>query len=119
MVHGVLEQDGTENSLASEAGAGHDPRAHLMHQSKHLSLIGPRIFLDSIRTERLGRTATTLIQRRNETGICRHFLKLLRVVTHCRSPKIFLEMKGTCISVQGVVRVGSGGFPNPPVLLLH
>src|SRR5215467_11435248 len=69
--------------------AGYDSHAHLMYERKHLSLIGPGIFLDSIRTERLGRAATALVQGRNETGTCLHFLKLLCVVTHFWSPKIF------------------------------
>ena len=48
-VHGVLEQDGAKNPLAGEAGAGDDARAHLMHDRKHLILVGPRTFLDSVR----------------------------------------------------------------------
>ena len=78
-VHGVLEQDGGKNPLAGEAGAGDDARAHLMHDRKHLILVGPGIFLDSVRTQRLGRAATALVQRRNETGMCLHFLQLLFV----------------------------------------
>src|SRR5262245_33323231 len=53
-----------------------------MHERKHLSLVGPRIFLDSVGTERLGRAATALVQRRNKAGICLHFLQLLWEVTH-------------------------------------
>ena len=78
-VHGVLEQDGGENPLAGEAGAGDDARAHLMHDRKHLILVGPRTFLDSVKTQRLGRAAAALIQRRNETGMRLHFLQLLFV----------------------------------------
>ena len=78
-VHGVLEQDGGNNPLAGEAGAGNDARAHLMHDRKHLILVGPCIFLDSVKTQRAGRAATTLIQRRNETGMRLHFLQLLFV----------------------------------------
>ena len=48
-VHRVLEQDGAKNPLAVEAGAGDDARAHLMHERKHLILVGPGIFLDSVR----------------------------------------------------------------------
>ena len=50
-----------------------------MHDRKHLILVGPRIFLDSVETQRLGRAATALIQRRNETGMGLHFLQLLFV----------------------------------------
>jgi hypothetical protein len=46
---GVLEQDGGNNPLAGEAGAGHDARAHLMHESQTSLLVGPRAFLDSVR----------------------------------------------------------------------
>ncbi len=90
-VHGSLEQDGAKNPPAGEAGAGNDARAHLMHDRKHLSLVGPRTFLDSVRTQRLGRAATALIQRCNETGMCFHFLQLLfevalRVNTESHGP---------------------------------
>jgi hypothetical protein len=60
-VHGVLEQDSAKNPLAGEARAGNNARAHPMHDTKHLSLVGPRIFLDSVRLQRLGRAATALI----------------------------------------------------------
>src|SRR5258708_6739374 len=58
-----------------------------MHERKHLSLIGPCILFDSIRTERLRSAAAALIQRRDETGFCPHLLKLQCV--HSRSPQIF------------------------------
>jgi hypothetical protein len=51
-VHGVLEQDSAKNPLAGEARAGNKARAHPMHDTKHLSLVGPRIFLDSVRLQR-------------------------------------------------------------------
>jgi hypothetical protein len=50
-----------------------------MHDGKHLILVGPRIFFDAVKTQRIGRAATALIQRRNETGMCLHFLQLLFV----------------------------------------
>ena len=53
-VHGVLEQDGGKNPLAGEAGAGDDARAHLMHERKHLILVGPCTFLDAVRRSALG-----------------------------------------------------------------
>ena len=81
-VHGVFKQDGGKNPLAGEAGAGNDARAHLMHDRKHLILVGPSIFLDSVKTQRLWRAATALIQRRNETRMCFHFLQLLFEVAH-------------------------------------
>ena len=78
-VHSVLEQDGGKNPLAGEAGAGHEARAHLMHDRKHLIFIRPRTFFDAVKTQRVGRAATALIQRRNETGLGLHFLQLLCV----------------------------------------
>ena len=50
-----------------------------MHDRKHLLLVGPRIFFDSVETQRAGRAAAALIQRRNETGMCLHLLQLLFV----------------------------------------
>src|SRR5262249_32358899 len=84
-------QDGAKNALAGEAGAGNDPRAHLMHERKHLSFTGPSIFFDSIRNKRLWSAATALIQRRNKAGICLHFFELLCIVTHSWPPR-FCEM---------------------------
>jgi hypothetical protein len=83
-VHGVLEQDGGENPLAGEAGVSHEASAHLMHERKHLLLVGPRPCFDAVQTQRVGRAATALIQRRNKTRICLHFLQLLfvQVVRH-------------------------------------
>ena len=78
-VHGVLEQDGGQNPLAGEAGAGDEARAHLMHERKHLLLVGPRPVFDAIQTQRVGRAAPALIQRRNEPGLGLHFLQLLCV----------------------------------------
>src|SRR6266436_2446126 len=49
-VHGVLEQDGSKNPLAGEAGAGDEARAHLMHERKHFLLVGPRTFFDPVET---------------------------------------------------------------------
>ena len=53
-VDGVLEQDRADNPLPGEDGAGHDARTHLMHEREHLLLGGPGIFLDSVRTQRVG-----------------------------------------------------------------
>ena len=78
-VHRVLEQDGANDSLAGEARAGNHARAHLVHDRKHLVLVGPRTFFDSVKTQCLGRAATALIQRRNEAGMCLHLLQLLFV----------------------------------------
>ena len=47
-----------------------------MHDREHLFLVGPRIFLDSIGTQRVGRAAAALIQRRNKPGMCLHLLQL-------------------------------------------
>jgi hypothetical protein len=70
-VHGVFEQDGAQNPLTGEAGAGagDDARAHLMHDRKHFILVGPSIFLHSVQRQRLGRAAAALIQSRDEPGL--------------------------------------------------
>ena len=39
-----------KNPLAGETGAGHDARPHLMHDRKHLLLVRPRTFLDTVMT---------------------------------------------------------------------
>ena len=54
------------NPLAGKAGAGNDARAHLVHERKHLILVGPGVFFDSVKTQRAGRAAAALIERRNE-----------------------------------------------------
>src|SRR5215510_3200102 len=66
-VHGVLEQDSAENPLAGEAGSGNNSLSYLMHDRKRLVLIGRRIFLDRVRFQRPGCTATALIEGWNET----------------------------------------------------
>ena len=53
-VHGTLEQDRAHNSVTVKAGAGDDARAHLVHERKHLFVVGPRAFLDAVITQRLG-----------------------------------------------------------------
>ena len=65
--------------FAGKARAGNDARAHLMHDRKHLILVGPRTFFDSVKTQRAGRAATALIQRGNEAGMRLHLLQLLFV----------------------------------------
>src|SRR5919201_6047047 len=47
-----------------------------MHDRKHLLLVGPRPVLDSVRTQRAGRAAAALIERRNEPGMRPHPLQL-------------------------------------------
>src|SRR4030095_16764230 len=66
-VHCVLEQDGGNNPLACKAGTGNDACAPLLHERKHLTLVGPRGFFNSVKTQGGGRAAAALIERRNET----------------------------------------------------
>jgi hypothetical protein len=40
-----------------------------MHQGKHLFVVGPRAFLDTVITQRLGGAATALVQRSKEAGL--------------------------------------------------
>ena len=53
-VHRALEQDRAENSVAIKAGAGDDARAHLVDERKHLLVVGPCAFLDSVSRSALG-----------------------------------------------------------------
>ncbi len=76
-VHGALEQDRAHNSVTVKAGAGDDARAHLMHEGKHLFVVGPRAFLDTVSTQRLGGAATALVQRSKEAGLGFDFSLLL------------------------------------------
>src|SRR5215470_2405135 len=78
-LHGVFEQDGPNNPLAGEAGAGDDARAHLVHEIKHLIVVGPGVVLDSVQGQRVRGAAAALIQRRDESGMGLHFLQLLFV----------------------------------------
>src|SRR5207248_5236979 len=78
-VHRVLEQDGPNNPLPVEAGAGDDASPHLMHNHKHPLLVGPGTFFDPVKTQRLGCAATALIQCRDEARVRFYFLQLLFV----------------------------------------
>jgi hypothetical protein len=78
-VHGVLEQDGANDPFSGEAVAGNHAGAHLMHDRKHLVLVGPRTFFDPVKTQCAGSAATALIQRRDEAGMCLHLLQLFFV----------------------------------------
>src|SRR5262249_28106486 len=68
-VHGILEQDGSNDPLPSEAGAGDHAGAHLVHERKHLILVRPRAFFNSIKSQRLWRATTALIQRCDEARV--------------------------------------------------
>jgi hypothetical protein len=58
-----------DDPFPGEGGTRDDARAHLMHDRKHLLLVGPRIVLDAIRTQCVRRAPATLIQRRDEPGM--------------------------------------------------
>src|SRR4029453_9224708 len=79
-VHGVLEQDGADDPLPVKAGARNHAGAHLVHYRKHLILVGPRTFFDSVKTQCTGSAATALIQRGYKARMCLHLLELLLVV---------------------------------------
>ena len=76
-IHRSLEEDRGENPVAVKAGAGNDARTHLMHEREHLFLVGPRAFLDSVVAQRLGRAATTLVQRGKKAALRLDFPLLL------------------------------------------
>jgi hypothetical protein len=62
-----------------------------MDERKHLVFTGPGAVLDSIVTQRPGRAAAALIQRRNETRSSSYFLQLLIEIAH-------LELLGNGLS---------------------
>src|SRR6476620_146444 len=76
-IHRSLEEDRSENPIAVKARAGDDTRAHLMHERKHLLLVGPRAFLDSVGSQCFGRAATTLVQRGKKAALRPDFPLLL------------------------------------------
>jgi hypothetical protein len=76
-IHRSLEEDRGENPVPVKARAGDDASAHLMHKRKHLFLIGPRIFLDSVVAQCLGRAATALVQRGKKAALRLDFSLLL------------------------------------------
>jgi hypothetical protein len=78
-VHCVLEQDGADNPVPVEGGTGDDAGPHLMDDGEHLLVAGPRILLNSVKTQGFRRAAAALIQRRNETGTGLNFLQLFCV----------------------------------------
>jgi hypothetical protein len=86
-VHCALEQDGSNNPIAIKGVAANDARAHLMHEGKHFLIVRPRTFLDSISLERLGRAATTLVQRSNEAGLGLKFSQIL----FCQARRVHKE----------------------------
>ena len=66
-IHCILKQDRTENPVAIEAGAGDDTRTHLMHEPHTSRLHWTRHRVDAVSSQRTGRAAATLVQRRNKT----------------------------------------------------
>src|SRR5882724_9668456 len=113
-IHGVLEQDGGENALPGERGAGHDARAHLMHDGKHLLLVGPRLVLDSVGTQGAGRAPAALIERGDEPGMSLHLLQLFLEVIHLRHlvfryrrMRVLVELSWPRV---GSVRLSSSGM---------
>ena len=67
-VHRVFEQDGTKDTIAVECGTGHDPRAHFVDDREHFFVVGPGVFGNTVKTQRLGRAAATLVEGRNKSG---------------------------------------------------
>src|SRR6266849_5987414 len=51
--------------------------AYLMHERKHLLVVGPRAFLDAVGAQRSRRASSALIQRRDEPRALLHLLELL------------------------------------------
>src|SRR5262245_58116805 len=68
-IHRTLEQDCAQNPIAVEARTSDNPRAHLMHEGKHLLLIRPRLLLDPVIRKRLRGAAAALVECRKEAGL--------------------------------------------------
>ncbi len=81
-VHGVLEENGGQDTLPGEGGAGHDAGPHLMHQVEHLLIVGPGVLLDAVQAQRLRGTAATLVQRGDEAHGAGHLLELFVEIAH-------------------------------------
>src|SRR5262249_60647983 len=81
-IDGVLEQDGANDALTGDGRAGDDARPHLMHDREHLLRVGPRIVLDAVSSQRVGRAAAALIQGGNEPAMGSHLLQLFLEVAH-------------------------------------
>ena len=78
-IHGPLEEDGPEDAIAVEAGAGHDAGPHLVDEVEHLLVVRPRVLRDPVELERLGRAAAALVERGDEPLARPHLLELLLV----------------------------------------
>jgi hypothetical protein len=50
-----------------------------VHDRKHLILVGPRVFFDSVQGQGLGRAAAALVQRGYEAGVRLDLLQLILV----------------------------------------
>lgn len=57
-----------EDPFTSEARAGDDARPHLVDERKHLVVVGLRILLDCVKTQRLWRAAATLASAAMKPG---------------------------------------------------
>jgi hypothetical protein len=64
-----------------------------MHDRKHLVLVGPRIFADSVVTQRVGRAAAALIQRSNESGMCLHLLQLFFEIARLDGQRVLVRIE--------------------------
>ncbi len=77
----LLEQNRCQDFVAGEAGALHQPRASLVDQVEHLTLVAVRLLGNSVERQCFGGAATTLIKRGDKATPGRHLGELLFV--HC------------------------------------
>src|SRR5690606_34753715 len=78
-VHRHLEQDRSDDAVATEGGAGDDAGAHLMDQVEHLVFTRVGALLDPVQLQRLGRAPTALIEGGDEALTGADLLELLLV----------------------------------------
>src|SRR5262249_35249251 len=79
-VHRPLEQDRADDLAAGEAGRRDDAAPHLVDEAEHLLVVRPCAVLDAIALQRLGRGATRLVERGDESVASLHFRHHLLLV---------------------------------------
>ena len=109
-VHRHLEQDGAQDAISIEGGAGDDAAAHLMNAVVHLLIICVRRGVQAVQRQSLGRAATALIKRGDEAlaGLHLRQLSLIhnlsfieRRVPHSRQPALHCRQRRHGESVLG------------------